>query len=164
MVVLIIGILAAVALPEDTLAVNRTRFANLRTLVASFVESAQVYRMSTGNWPDNFTDTGLSLPGNFQVTTPTSGSMQYTCENNDEIYCCMIPGKNTVRPVVICARYDESFAYHYVLDNSNSYCVADPDNTNAKKLCKSLTGKGGNLIWGLYTPTGYKTPRMFYGF
>ena len=163
-VVLIIGILAAIALPQYEKAVNRARFANLKTLVASFVEAANVYKMANGTWPDNFDDMGLSLPEDFQISTATLSNMNYTCGQNNKIYCCIIPGKSTISSVMICGQNDESFAYHYFLDKGQDYCIAKENNQPAAKMCHSLTRRTGQTLWGLYTPGGYKTGYQFFPF
>ena len=165
-VVLIIGILAAVAVPQYTTAVNKSRFANLRSVAMSFVSAAQVYKLANGNWPDNFEDLGVNLPGGFEITNPSYyGSVHYTCGQNDQLFCCLFPKAGTANPMITCSQKDESFAYAYFLDHLKAYCIADPDKADALKLCQSVTGKkNGNGGWSHYTPTGAKTGHYYSAF
>ena len=47
-VVLIIGILSAIAMTQYTLAVQKSKFANYRILASSIVKAAQMHHLATG--------------------------------------------------------------------------------------------------------------------
>ena len=168
-VVLIIGILSAIALPQYTLSVNRARFSNLRSLATPFISAARVYQIANGTWPNNFDDMGLTLPGDFQITTASYVGMSYTCGKNDKMYCCIVPGKrlsdSVLSAVIECGQNDTDLSYSYFLSNSQDYCIANPNNTNAAKVCHSITGKQGSCTtWTHYTPTGNKAGDCYYSF
>ena len=162
-VVLIIGILAAVALPQYTLAVNKSRFANLRSTASSFITAAKAYDLVNNNWPSNFDEMALDMPAGFQKVTANAHGRDYECAQNEDMYCCTVPRKNNMSAMVICARKDKSFAYSFFKQGLH-FCAADPANTNAVKLCQSVTGHKTphKTIWNLYTPTGYDKGADYY--
>ncbi len=62
-VVLIIGILSAVALPQYTKAITKTRLANLKALVRSVAQSAEVYYMANGKYPSSLDELDVKVGG-----------------------------------------------------------------------------------------------------
>ena len=63
-VVLIIGILAAVALPQYETSVAKSRLVQLKILVKSLKDAEELYYMANGSYTQNFEDLDISLPGN----------------------------------------------------------------------------------------------------
>ena len=61
-VVLIIAILAAVALPQYTTAVERSRATEALTLMAAISESVQRYRFHQGEWPTRWSQLDVDIP------------------------------------------------------------------------------------------------------
>ncbi len=162
-VVLIIGILAAVALPQYTLAVNKSRFANLRTLGTPFIRAADAYYLGNNTWPDNFTVLGVDMPGGFEKVTARGVGTNYECAQNSDIFCCIVPSHGTSDAMLSCGKLDESFAYQFSFSHKRHYCLADPNNAGAIKLCQSVAGtKHYSSAWKLYTPTGYKNVHNYY--
>ena len=62
-VVLIIGILAAVAVPQYQLAVDKARFTEMQTIGKKLSEMIELYYLSTGKYPDYWADLDITLPG-----------------------------------------------------------------------------------------------------
>lgn len=62
-VVLIIGILAAVAVPQYQLAVDKARFTEIQTIGKKLSEMIELYYLSTGKYPDYWADLDITLPG-----------------------------------------------------------------------------------------------------
>ncbi|MDR0645724.1 MAG: prepilin-type N-terminal cleavage/methylation domain-containing protein, partial [Elusimicrobiota bacterium] len=62
-VVLIIGILAAIALPQYQKSVQKTRGAQLYTLVKSFVEAQKRYYLINGEYSTKFDNFDITLEG-----------------------------------------------------------------------------------------------------
>ena len=75
-VVLIIGILAAVALPQYQLAVMKSRYATLKSLVASIAEAQEVYYLANGVYSDDFGALDIELPGG-KLSTSTKYLYRY---------------------------------------------------------------------------------------
>jgi len=61
-VVLIIGILAAVALPQYGKAVERARASEAFMLLKSVHQAAQAYQMEHGTYPDSFDELAVNIP------------------------------------------------------------------------------------------------------
>ena len=157
-VVLIIGILAAVALPQYTMAVNKTRFANLRTLAITLARSAEEYYLANNEYPSSFDEIALNLPANF-TTAPVANYA--TCGTNNEIYCCIIPESSGWAQAISCGRKDYSFAVHHMMTvPSTTYCIANKTDSNAIKLCKSFS-LAVPISWGVMTPDGRKPSGEF---
>jgi prepilin-type N-terminal cleavage/methylation domain-containing protein len=62
-VVLIIGILAAIALPQYRKAVERSRAAEIQTLMRALYTAEQEYQLITGEYATDFTKLSLDFPG-----------------------------------------------------------------------------------------------------
>ena len=161
-VVLIIGILAAVALPQYTLAVNKSRFANLRSMAQPIITAAKEYQLANGTWPGSFDElsvvpaTGMTLK---TFTSPTQGQ----CAYNDNTYCCIFKGNNTWAASTTCGQKDYSFIYGYVDSSGITHrCYAAKDNTQANKLCKSVSGAEYYNTANIRTPDGSKGSFHYY--
>ena len=153
-VVLIIGILAAVALPKYQVAVNKARFANLRTMATALIKASEAYYLANNEWPSNFDELAVDLPGGFAQTSSTTR----TCGKNAEIYCCVVPPGGSNAPHVSCGRNDYSFAFHsrYTDNKRENYCIAKDSDTKATQLCKAVTKQNGTIMgWVLSTPDGW---------
>ena len=155
-VVLIIGILASVALPQYTQAVNKSRFANLRSTANALVKASEIYFTANGTWATDFDSLAVDLPAGF-TSSQVDGN---TCGSNNEMYCCIIHSSGFT-PAVVCGRSDLSFSFHHMtVEDGAAYCVANLANKQAVKLCKSLGVQRAG--WGAFTPEGQKTGYMYY--
>lgn len=67
-VVLIIGILSAVALPQYTLAVQKTRSLRLLPLLRAISDAQNVHRLETGDYTLSFSDLIITLPEGGNLT------------------------------------------------------------------------------------------------
>jgi prepilin-type N-terminal cleavage/methylation domain-containing protein len=65
--VLIIGILAAIALPKYQRAVEKSRFINALTLARAIKNASEIYYLANGVYPEKLEELDIKLPG-----TPTS--------------------------------------------------------------------------------------------
>ena len=64
-VVLIIGILAAIALPQYKKAVEKSKASQALTLIKSIDESIKSYHLATGHYPTSFDQLDISIPESF---------------------------------------------------------------------------------------------------
>ena len=151
-VVLIIGILTAIAVPQYQLAVDKTHFANLQAQVKSIKASFDNYYLATGEYPNSFDKLDVSFPG----YRKQSHADKEECYIFTDSYCCVgKPVKNNQEQNVICAMNDYSFAYAYYL---NQYrCIAANENTRAKRLCRNVVinkSQSGNM--NIMSPYGHQ--------
>jgi prepilin-type N-terminal cleavage/methylation domain-containing protein len=66
-VVLIMGILAAIALPQDQIAIEKTRMSGALSNVRVFAAAIERYRLATGNNPKSFDELDVNLPGTISM-------------------------------------------------------------------------------------------------
>ena len=62
-VVLIIGVLAAVAVPQYKKAVLKSRFIQLKTMAESIVKAEEVYYLANGDYTNQFEDLDIEMSG-----------------------------------------------------------------------------------------------------
>ena len=75
-VVLIIGILAAVALPQYQKAVLKSRYATLKNLAHSITQAQEIYYMENEAYADTFAELPLEMPAG-KLDTSTDKRYQY---------------------------------------------------------------------------------------
>ena len=80
-VVLIIGILAAVALPQYQKAVEKSKATQALTMLHSFVQAQEEYKMANGNYAQHFEDLSIGVP--WTGTTKAFDAVSDTRSNND---------------------------------------------------------------------------------
>ena len=131
-VVLIIGILAAIALPQYKIAVAKSKFATLKNITKSLQESATRCYLINNTIPTKFDDLDISLPiksehytGNALVIYPTNTNLS-SCEiwNSLSVVCSTYIFKKQIR-------YSKKECQVYSLD------INDIPN----RVCQSETGK-----------------------
>ena len=166
-VVLIIGILAAIALPQYQLAVDKSKFAGYQTLAKNLAEAYQRYRLTHDDAPQDLDDLDIDLPTGYTKTSPTKQS----CAVFGDTYCCIsYPELGYQAGISVCGHKDNSVAMvltiiasNNITDSSRKYCYAKTDNARAMKLCKSLphtTTDSTNLATQSGHKTGYTRYRL----
>ena len=75
-VVLIIGILAAIALPQYQKAVTRARASQLNSMLSTVVDASNMYYLQHGSYPTSFDELEVDLP------FPTLPRSESTCDKN----------------------------------------------------------------------------------
>ena len=139
-VVLIIGILASVALPQYARAVIKSRMTEVQTVGTALVKAEQVYYMANGSYTDEVENLDIGLN-----CTVTESKTQWQCNNfSVEAYSshfCIRSRKNS----------DWFFDYYF---SGSKACVALNTSKNAQGACASLTGVTnpslGNTYWLYY--------------
>lgn len=165
-VVLIIGILASVALPQYQLAVNKSRFANLRSMANPYIKAIEAYHLANGDWPNNFDELSVEAPAG--LTVQANAGTVSSCAYNNEIFCCIKYTQGSWANSFTCGRKDYSFAYVYVFDNGRAsilnkdLCFSKTTDVKAEKLCKSFGGTKLASNLGLWTPDGGKSSYNYY--
>ncbi len=150
-VVLIIGILSALALPRYQLAVDKTHFANLQSQVKAIRSSFDNYYLATGEYPSSFDELDIDFSSSYTKTNP----LHEQCYVFKDSYCCI--GKHVTNYQnynVVCGMNDYSFAYKYSVGKFT--CVAANENNRAERLCNNISTNKyycGNHI----SPYGHNT-------
>lgn len=144
-VVLIIGILAAIALPQYKYSKYRTEYAELETIVKTLAQAGEMYYLTHNEFPNSFDQLDVEFPGN--ITTENSSS-NYTYR-----YYGGFPNKghnlnvNSAGSWYATNAHNSFVIYHrFAKLNDNSlkgkrFCYATSEDKIAQKVCKNATGK-----------------------
>lgn len=131
-VVLIIGILAAVALPQYTLAVEKARLAEAYSVGKSIGVAQEVYKLANGSYTDDFSNL------DFDLVCPLAVANDMRCAN----YRFYLYHSGKWFHMQISSR--RSGEYWLDLRYPDKWeCVHKASSDKGKKLCRNLTGKEG---------------------
>jgi prepilin-type N-terminal cleavage/methylation domain-containing protein len=152
-VVLIIGILAAIALPKYQLAVDKARYAKMMDFTKAIYE-AQVRAYMLKSNP-NFNDLDIDIPPNCTQTD----AQRISC-NNGTWGCMLFKYSGIFMPRCSDIEINATYYYYWYSSYGNRVCYAHTKNVNdrANRLCQALTGKKTpsddtiNMFNGSYIP------------
>ena len=160
-VVLIIGILAAVALPQYQLAKDKADFARYQSMVSSLRDAYDEYVLVHSVGTRHFEDLNFSLPDTFQ---DYHSNGYFDCVADDLMWCCIrdfqYQGSTSYwSGSIFCGRKDEkeSLMYHEYLYGTKGElwrtkaCLAKQTNKRANRLC-SVVGTNKKEASGISTP------------
>ena len=162
-VVLIIGILAGIALPQYKMAVDKTEFTKLRSLAKTLADAYQRFYMVNNRYPYDFESLDVSLPDGY--IKKYISNISASCEIINDFYCCMAPQKTGQDSTVTCGKNNYKFGIwlSYPESSQNMYCVAEKNDIRSEALCKHISGKtSNNGCTGFLTPEGFKGGHCFY--
>ena len=137
-VVLIIGILAGIALPQYKMAVAKSRYSTMMDLTKSIAHAQERYFLANGSYTNDFTKLDIDMPKNY-----TKKNLHYYCYDWGE---CNIEWTNSL----VCYNTKINAGLFIYLKNQNQYsaikkgkvfCVSNSFDTNdfSNKLCKNIT-------------------------
>ena len=140
-VVLIIGILTAIALPQYRLAVYQVNYSKCESMVATLRNAYNEYFIIKGMGPRFFQDLSVNLPNTFEKYN-TGGRCNYA--SNENIHCGICQPADGGSGGIFCI--DRNFEIGYmetILDAENlptneRYCLALYENKRAMKFCSHL--------------------------
>lgn len=161
-VILIIGILAAIALPQYQLSVDRTKFATYQLWAETIANAYRHYIIIHNTPPTDIEDIDIDLPIGYKKTSPTNQS----CAVFDDMFCCVnAPATWGQNGSVICGKKNDTFAFQQILFSISidkyyfrRRCYAKNDTARAKRLCESMQYKkkqSDNLPTQYGHQTGY---------
>ncbi len=81
--VLIIGILAAVALPQYQKAVEKSKATQAITMLKTVYDAAKNYQLATGEWPENFDELSVDIPWTEHTSLINLGHYRRPLSNKD---------------------------------------------------------------------------------
>lgn len=125
-VVLIIGILAAVALPQYQKAVAKSRFAALKPIAKSIKDAEEIYYNEHGNY-GALADLDVQAPAGSVSVSETTG--------HDYVRASSSSGNR----YTVYFNHSDNFA-------GNVYCEAEKDNTIAEAVCVAEQGVDTELV------------------
>ena len=139
-IILIIGILTAIALPQYQQAVAHSRYSQLQITASALRAAAQRYRMATGAWPDDFSTLDVSFAG--EITDEGKSIVLKDCQ------CDYYPDNDDINPLIACytVRGPEiGYLISYATDEK--YCIAPSSDEKARVFCETL---GGDVMSSSY--------------
>ena len=145
-VVLIIGILSAVALPQYQVAVDKARYSELMALAKHVKDEQELYYMSNGKYASSCVELAGDIPSGAVV----SGN-QLKLPNRNYVICYHTEGGagQRVAGITVDANNVRLNSYEMILDNSSGsaadWRVACWSNgsSRTRRVCRSM---GGELI------------------
>lgn len=151
--VLIIGILAAIAVPKYQLVLDKTKFTEIKNLASDIKRAYIYYLTSTGNSVSEFSQLDYTLPPNFEERPQIHGGYKYSCADSGTVFCCVGPA-DYFDGSVTCGRTDGSFVYRtYVISIEGKLMEETKDrffhygtsrDTRYERLAKAV---GFNQYW-----------------
>ena len=121
-VVLIIGILAAIALPQYEKAVIKARYTNLKSLVNSMYNAEKIYYLTNNTYTTNLDELDLDIGGSYL----TDSSRRFPW------------GMCSLESGYIACRYEVKVGYVRMLNSTDTYCMSY--DRAFDKICRSETG------------------------
>ena len=155
-VVLIIGILAAIAFPQYEKAVARSRLSGMITLASSIAQAEQRYMMAKGEYTLDITKLDVSLPSDFTLVTETDHYYRYS---NGKIMVRLIERTAQSRPSVAVEQEGvPAFILWGFKPTDYRYCGVVSDSKDlelGKAICSTYgtevkVAQGSPLYWRLY--------------
>ena len=152
-VILIIGVLAAIALPQYQLAVDKAKYTQAMVLLDAINESQNRYILARGTYTNSFYDLDIDIPAT-GIITNAQGATNGTYE--DDWGMCWLHDTGYGACSIKLAKYVGAwyFLYWDVKNNSSNLrqCWVSPKTSaRANRLCKAVTGKTTGTDSGSYT-------------
>ncbi len=138
-VVLIIGILAAIALPQYQLARDKAKYSTIMDLTKTIASANERYKLATGSYTIDFTALDIGLP----YTTINEGKTGIYFNWG---YCYF----NT-NATGGCALTTAKSGFNAMYMYGGKMCYALTTDERAKRVCKAVTGSATSGIDGTWS-------------
>lgn len=154
-VVLIVGILSAVVLPQYEKAVARSRLAGMISLASSIAQAEQRYFLANGEYTLDVTNLDISLPSDFTLVSETETYHRYS---NGKLIVRLIERTSQSRPAVEVSREEVPSFIVWGFDPADyRYCGVTRNNEDlalGKAICSTYGTEvkvpaGSPLYWRL---------------
>ncbi len=152
-VVLIVGVLSALALPQYTTAIERARASEALTLMEAVQGAAERYRFQHDTWPLDFSELDVSIPFVEDSTTERGGknfSLQIGTTSSTTYYIVATrlklsdeQGGYALRTKMVDDAANETITstrYCTVKDGAVDNVAAPSLGTKARTICDAITG------------------------
>ncbi len=136
-VVLIIGILATIALPQYKKVTDKARFAEVITASKSLAQSIEMYYMVNNNYPYFWKQLDIEIQGCTETSTSRADLMckNFTVDLNENSFSAFLGPRNKNLP------YNINLNYFFKMGNlfAGRFQCRSSD-TRGKNVCKSVCG------------------------
>ena len=133
-VVLIIGVLSAVALPQYRLAVLKSRYTQLVAMGESIYQAAQSYYLANNAYPARFDALDIDIPGTGDSYSRVYGD--YTCN----IYTGRLDRADGILCVYVGSAGNLGYRIVYA-NQTPRRCMASTSWLLGNQLCQNITGQ-----------------------
>ncbi len=140
-VVLIIGVLAAIALPQYNMAVAKSKYNTIKTMTEDLVSSVERYYLATNTKPTNLEDLDIEIEGEYK----NNSKLRKILPNGAE--CGFNYGTDDFQEIVCITKVNGKTMYYlstfyYKISKQERLCYASTNITDiTNKLCQIETGK-----------------------
>ena len=141
-VVLIIGILAAVALPQYKMAVLKSKYSGLKTQVQAMVQAREEYYLVHGTWPCYFDQ--LTIEPGFPCYNGNHTDNCYDKKTNKYPNTRISLNCGNIQTIGILSFGETPDWLGYVYNHKTKKYVCIDYNGKRGKLCKQETGKNSS--------------------
>ena len=153
-VVLIIGILAAIALPQYQRAVDKSRVSKLMTLVKNIQTQQELFYLTEGRYADNCEELEADLPSGF--TQDSDNPMRYistsggfttalACLNGGtRVFGAVTNGSDSLHVSIEMIGFHLPGTDKYLGNEGRTYCRAANRDARSLSACRSFGGKKKN--------------------
>lgn len=131
-VVLIIGVLAAIAMPKYQKAVYKSQYSTIKNLTNSIVQAEKLYYYANDSYTSNFNDLDISMPEN-KLNNSTSNKYFYPWGN-----CAVYDG------YTLCIHEKANMEYQIYFSSSTKFCIVlgtSSETDMRSQICQVETGK-----------------------
>ena len=132
-VILIIGILAAAAMPSYRVAVGSSRAATMYNLVRAVDQAQQHFYMQTNRYAANLDALIIAMPAGFKKESPSKISSTDVS--------CNISGWGGEKTAFLCEDIKDLVLIEKYHQNNYFICWADIDSSVSNKICQNLSGR-----------------------
>lgn len=151
-VVLMIGVLAAVAVPQYRTAVLKSRTAEMLLLGEKLRNAQKIYRMETGRYSTDISSLSVTLPAGFIIDSSSPQTALRKGKRVEQgVFVDILRGGEQKVEV---ATQDRHFAYYFWFDTRDNavYCTATQGHA-WERVCKSQGALAGSGWYGPGTNT-----------
>ena len=137
-VVLIIGILAAIAIPQYQIAVGKSKFSTIKNLAKAIADDEEVFYLANGHYTSNFSDLTVQKPSNISCDI-------WSCKGCQKAVACRAYIGNKGIAYYQFFKNDPPTTDPSSVYNGGRSCFAFTTDRNhiVNKICKNDTGKTG---------------------
>ncbi len=138
-IILIIGILVAVALPYYKSAVNQSRFGTMMSATRALKEAQERMFLSTNSYTDDASSLDIQIAGTYDENQITTPDVTYTLENTENTNAITaVHNKLPDNVLVLYLSRSPNYA-------DNIHCEAVTDAPEAVQICESQSQNDGLL-------------------
>ena len=147
--VLIAGILAAIAIPSYQRAVGQARFSRLKNYTHSLATASRMYQMENGSFPSQPDE--LAIPFSYSSSDATTPYWSISLNSGED---CIVWTNNENKIACFVTIAGKKIAHYVWTDDGHERCLAFSTNPNdlVNEICAvgSITGTGS-----CYNAEGY---------